>query len=95
VAGRLHGPADRQQAKASAMERMGGIGDLDLVRQGYVAFSTRGISLGCRSKGSTGAIRSGAGGRNSPAELWQGDSDGLVQADKPGAMCLNRLCERP
>jgi hypothetical protein len=45
VAGRLHGSANRQQAKASAMERMGGIGDLDLARKGYVAFSAWGISL--------------------------------------------------
>ncbi len=36
-------------AHASAMEWMGGIGDVDLVRKCYVAFSTRGISLRCRA----------------------------------------------
>ena len=34
------------------MERMGRIGDLDLVRECQVAFSARGISLGYRWKGS-------------------------------------------
>ena len=31
------------------MERMGGVGDLDLIRKGQVAFSDRGISLCCRA----------------------------------------------
>jgi hypothetical protein len=45
------------------MERMGGIGDLDLVRKGYVAFSTRGISLGYRWRASTGGRHSAPGDR--------------------------------
>ena len=49
MAGRLHGSAGRQQAKASPVKRMGGIGDLDLVRECQVAFSARGISLGYRA----------------------------------------------
>jgi len=64
MAGRLHGSAGRQQAKASPVKRMGGIGDLDLVRECQVAFSARGISLGYRWKGSIGGCRSRPGGRS-------------------------------
>ena len=68
MAGRLHGSAGRQQAKASPMKRMGGIGDLDLVRKCQVAFSARGISSRYRSKGSTGGCPNAPGGRQRRAE---------------------------